>query len=1806
MRDPLSIHDALREQYLRYYDTPFAVRDPAVMAERRGLLLEDRAIAREPWLEPIAPYETVQEDLHQACAAAGAHPDLATFAALGLLPPDARLRTHQADALQAVCEQDKHVIVTAGTGSGKTEAFLLPLFSQLLAESASWEPNTKPADESWWADEKPRYVAQREAESGRAAALRAIVLYPMNALVDDQLKRLRNALDSEQARTWLDHHRGGHRFYFGRYTSRTPVAGPRDARRQKRLARQLLNLSRRAGRVRNDPERRFFLAQLDGAEMRSRWDMQDFPPDILITNYSMLNVMLLRSIEDPLFGQTAAWLDAHPENRLTLVFDELHMYRGTPGTEIRFLMRLLLHRLGIAGRPEKVRFLAASASAGGDAKQFERFVEGFFAQPFSSFRVLPGKLALPEFDPAPLLASQSHLAALGGAVRSGDAAAAESAIGEAVAAAGLKSSAELCTAVAADAALLHACREDGDAGPTIRARAAHDMAERLFPSLRHEGQNDALRGLLSAMQLSHDERGGQTLRAHYFFRSIQGMWACSSAECPEALRIEGHERHVGKLFRNHRLACDACGSRVLELLYCQTCGELYLGGFRAPDPDGEQDSWYLVADQPDFDRLPDLASGERNARNFALYWPRTDARLAVKPWTRDYGAFQLAFKTCEYDSGTGRLTTLHAPGDATGFTFAVHGPPERAYPALPPRCPHCADDWERSPGGRRAEDPGRAQSPIRYMRTGFEKVTQVLGDALLREIADRPEERKLVAFTDSRQDAAKLAAGMERRHYEDTVRQLIARRMSEGPPGVADLPLVHAGLFEGDRSDEARAAFARFRGENPDDAADLLAAAGPLATDEDRTAAEAILKRAADTAVTFDSLADHAERGLLALGINPAGPAISKQLKRGIDSRWTDLFDFASEPPRVCRGLSAQRSEWLDEIRGDLRYECLQLIFAARRRDFESIGLGWVTGEYSRERDEDGNRVVPELERQAADAVLRILGDDNQYTPRGKSSDDMPTNVRDYLEQAALRASLDPGAFKARITELVENAGVVQAWVIQPRAMLLEQAGGEVWECESCRQLHLHPAAGICTGCESQLPDTGVAAGEIAEDYYAYLAQHEQAFRLRAEELTGQTDWEEAQDRQAQFQGIFLGGEELKIVDAIDMLSVTTTMEVGVDIGALRAVLMGNMPPMRFNYQQRVGRAGRRNDPLAAALTVCRGRSHDEFYFLNPERITGDPPPVPYLDLRRRPIVVRSALSEVLRQAFAATGVSEDDEGDNVHGNFGVAENWPNYEPEIKAWLREHRTEIAALTDALLEGCDAELAAQRDDIVEYLSGGVIDDIRDEAAGALNPDTALSQRLAEAGLLPMFGFPSRTRMLYHDKPFRWPPRKVIDREASIALSVWAPGAEIVKDKAMHRVIGVVDYMPAGREPKPVPNALGPEQPVGQCSMCGTIDTAPDGDQCPSCLAQLALPGEAGYRRLTLVQPLGYRTDYRPTDYRDWFEWTAGGSRPRMASKALDERTVLGSRVSSGTADIYEVNDNRGRDWQFQRQTDGHGWIVRDALRSEHPGFQTRTEEAPKSVALSAVKKTDVLVIGADPEAVPSWGTLDPRDTGRRAAWYSLGFLLRGAASRYLEVQTGEIDVGIRAIQDPDGGVTGQVFLADSLANGAGYCTHLGQGAEFAELLAEAATWVAQLEDEREHACDSACYDCLKEYRNAPYHGLLDWRLAADLLTVLRGEELVAHSRWTAIAERTLQSFSADLGLEYRRLGGMPSAIDAQRKTAVVAAHPFEAEPPAPLRENRFTKAESDASAEGLRLVPVSLFGLVRAPSAVFADAALAAG
>jgi hypothetical protein len=203
-------------------------------------------------------------------------------------------------------------------------------------------------------------------------------------------------------------------------------------------------------------------------------------------------------------------------------------------------------------------------------------------------------------------------------------------------------------------------------------------------------------------------------------------------------------------------------------------------------------------------------------------------------------------------------------------------------------------------------------------------------------------------------------------------------------------------------------------------------------------------------------------------------------------------------------------------------------------------------------------------------------------------------------------AGLD--AILQRLTTMGRQNGVIR---VQNVYLRIAREDDPYWRCGSCERVHMHRGVGMCTRCYSSLDEsqTGTAAELWRSNFLGRRIARGQTervrrFRLRCEELTGQTD--DFSDRLRGFKGIFVEGEDAvsRRAREIDMLSVTTTMEVGIDIGSLQSVYQANMPPQRSNYQQRVGRAGRRGQAFSLVVTFCRGRSHDAYYFAHPAAIT--------------------------------------------------------------------------------------------------------------------------------------------------------------------------------------------------------------------------------------------------------------------------------------------------------------------------------------------------------------------------------------------------------------------------------------------------------------------------------------------------------------------------------------------------------------------------------------------------------------------------
>jgi len=1888
MHDLIGTAERIRRVYRLYVESAFPLRSDALSQERDQLLArsgvpgDPGTLAQPPVLETVPVYQRTQMNLQQASqllvaqhGLPAAYGDL-QFLGQQLFQPADRLYDHQWQSLEAVLARGNDLVVTTGTGSGKTECFLLPLFAELARDSASWPACPPPADpvaRRWWEQGGPR-VGQW-AHTRRPHAMRAMILYPLNALVEDQLRRLRKTLDSPTVHSWLDIHRGRNRILFGRYTGHTPVSGdPTRAAAVRRLRDRLRDMGQEYADILqqlNDPalpaderellerEVRYYFPNMDGGEMWSRWDMQETPPDILITNYCMLNIMMMRSLEDPIFAQTRDWLAADPyrhrraaspTRRFFLVVDELHAYRGTPGTEVAYILRLLFERLDLDIDSRQLVLLSTSASVDENDPRSHDFLRQFFGRdrfeivsrpqvpPPAGARSLLGSFAGPfaafanavQADPfTPMTgpdpntpANQHAMTSLSAALLyAGTETQPQRMLGEAL------------VQQQAHEALRDAC--GACHGGQVRPTEVPRLDALLFPGAASAGQmSPSMRGLLLALAMSElpaTRSAPQPVRGHLFLHNLQNLWICANPHCTDSrcattLRQQesaaGRPVSTGALHARHQLACS-CGGRVLDLIVCEVCGEVYLGGFRARQQlHGRGTIEILTADQPNLEDIPDRITPGKTYEQYAVFWPLPEQPAwATQPQDPQYDMNRITRRWVQaklnaYSGVLLRETTPPTQDEVPGWLYVIAGNHPNESP-MPGKCPRCDADYRQK----------NIPTPLRNHRTGFQKACQVIASALCREMPvtrSRKPARKLVIFSDSRQDAAKLAAGMERDHFRDMVRLALLGALNaywrsfEGFLRTR-LPLFPAALPALQASHPAVAAVGS-QPPQPDDprlAADFQAAYPrvvlefmnrlmnvPPADPPARQQLEELLARYPDR-VPLPELRRIVHQILLQLGI-PSGGPVYRLLGYWINnerSPWYGCYDWGTPVPREQTGLPPQATRLLGNIDDAIMGEIMYALFPHRARTLEGLAQGTVTYQPV--------GVPAPIIREATLAVIRQLGIRRAYRHaeffRPGNNDTLPPFVQQYLANLGIapvnvqQQLLQSGAGIPALSRIALDSDRLSLSPPPPEVTL---PGGRRarpgWRCPTCRAFYLQPAGGICPDCGGPLQND---FSSQTFDYYVYLSEQSgHPFRFRSEELTGQTDFADRPRRQRWFQEVFVQGEERRPL-GVDLLSVTTTMEAGVDIGSLQAVMMSNMPPRRFNYQQRVGRAGRRGAGLSLAVTFCRGRSHDDFYYARTEQMTGDPPPLPYVDLRRESILQRVLIKEVLRLAFldvnpavlAGTGNTL---LDSVHGEFGPAAAWPNVAQDVANWLNDpaHLAAIRRVIDVLRvqtqwQGttpvaqafCQQMLAFLQNDLVPRITG-VVNDPR-------YTQDALSERLANAGLLPMFGFPTRVRLLYTQWPYRgnlWPPEHgTVDRDLDIAISQFAPGSQTVKDKAVHKACGVVEAYPQGNGVAfndglfpPLPG--GNPAPVGICAYCQAVDilpamagAAPGGVVPQPVLCQVCQRQEM--RPLDAREPKGFFTDLDPEDFEGTFEWTARSTRPTLNIGTQPAQTLSVGNGIVGTlseTDITSVNDNGGEGgFDFQAASvDGRNIGGAYAALAQNTR-RVSVSGPPFRIALLSRRRTDALLI--DMAQWPQGVSADPTTVVGRAAWYSLAFFLRIAAAAELDVDTLELDAGFRTF-GPAGQPQAQAFLCDKLENGAGYCRWLAEPAHFTQLLTQAdpaqpgsiaARWLLP-----GHAgeCDTSCNLCLRDFYNLPYHGLLDWRLALDMGQLLRSATATVDltTPWPTTAnpwDRLLAGTGAPVPALLQRLGYGPVQMfgplrgyvhaNPQRRAILVESHPL---------------------------------------------------
>ncbi len=695
-------------------------------------------------------------------------------------------------------------------------------------------------------------------------------------------------------------------------------------------------------RERRIEERLALFADPRRNEMTVRWDMIEQPPDILVTNFSMLNAMLMREAEERLFEQTRSWLASSPSNVFTLVVDELHLQRGTSGSETAMVVRSLLMRLGLTADSSQLRIIATSASLASDGSGGQ-FLEEFFGVERASFQVAPGE-PRPLSAPVQLDASQVS---------------------------GAASLSELGSALGVSDTIAAACYAAGDPG-RLRATAAPEVAARLFGA----PDTAALGALLSLLAEAGDVEKTQ-IRAHLFVRTMRGLWACVNRDCSGIVRsteASTSDRVVGKLFVRPRTTCDSCQSRVLELLYCYECGDVSLGGF-ADSIDGDE---HLASTSPRVpEKNPQLVF-KRNRSDYRWFWPAA-GRSPGSELTFSAGGWEHNYTRASLEPMTGRLDVGQSEGIA-GWVVEPKprkGHDARVLPALPDRCPSCAQVGRVSGQDKEQFGRGTVRTPIRAHTAGASAAIQVYLGEFIRQMKSSGDGRTLI-FTDSRDDAARTSAGVALNHYRDLVRQLVRQALGQETRHVVEIMLdagAHKPLSASETAILENAKLTHPEVWNAAIVASAMTVAGaPVPADQQAVLDLARTDLASTNSRDWSELLAGLSEGLVAMGANPAGPGRSlKELNGNAWFRhytppgpnlWDELPFAAAEAGR--RALTQRMTIGVAEA-----------VFDRARRDIESIGVGFVDT-IAAPRPFPGASAASS--REALRSVIRLLGWAKRYS----------------------------------------------------------------------------------------------------------------------------------------------------------------------------------------------------------------------------------------------------------------------------------------------------------------------------------------------------------------------------------------------------------------------------------------------------------------------------------------------------------------------------------------------------------------------------------------------------------------------------------------------------------------------------------------------------------------------------------------------------------------------------------------------------------------------------------------------------------
>ena len=1707
-----------------YIEATYHISARSLIARRKELLNRPGLIHQVPYLESTPRYQTGEDFAEmQGLQPAALEAYLAVSRKEEGLPQlvyDPPYR-HQSDAIRGSLVDGKNLVIMTGTGSGKTEAFLLPILGKLAHEA-----KTKPTS----------FVRQ--------PAMRALILYPMNALVNDQLGRLRSLFgDPRIVKLFKDW--SGRPPRFARYTSRTPYAGVRtrekDSRKLKSFEEFYADIQRRtqAGQPEERERARRLLQDLkehgkwpakpdvaawlgeknsrwqnpktgefqravtlpDDSELLTRHEVQAAPPDLLVTNYSMLEYMLMRPIERPIFDRTLEWLESNPDEKFLVVLDEAHLYRGAAGAEVGLLLRRLRDRLGIP--VERLRVICATASFRDQeyALQFGAQISGI---PANTFVAITGSLDLRSHDSPGTDEDAGILSSidLEGYYKAGTDSQRIAAIQP------LLDYRDVSGVDTSEAALYYALADYGPMGLLVNLtmREALQLTElggKLFPTVSAGWADSAVTALIalgSVARTEPDTPGLLPCRIHNFFRGIPGLWVCMDPNCTEI--EDGDEDGIcGKMFGQPRERCE-CGARVLELYTCRNCGTAYAKAY-TDDIDVPTVLWPEPGQQL---RMAEGDTGPLLALDLLLETP------ALEDMT----------EPADYDLETGRLNPP-ALGSRVRTVF-IRGA----------RVSDSMDEDDEEPGAIEARGQfikcAVCNKTARYGRS-YVQDHQTKGDQpfqalVAQQIQIQPpapveptrfaplQGRKVLAFSDSRQVAARLAPNLQMYSVRDSLRPLIAygyRRLQGVPAFGLNLGLDDLYLAVLLASKELNV---RLR---------------PEMKPGESFTADAIVEKAVQSGQIEN------ETGLLTLCMEFRHQRPPEALLDNIVTTIQDRFLGFEALALASIGERGKHTADLENLAGipgivDTPEARLGLV-RAWLRCWQRCGFwlnamppAWwnrkVRGQKGRFRAMD--TVLPDK------TARKIFW--NQWSPK-------------LLEM--FTEDFGNGYMRLRGSELS-----------------LHFEGG--WaHCPSCKSVH-RPVPGLlhCLDCGREDvrrmdPDTDpvflARKGFYRKPVLAALDNPpRRPMALIAAEHTAQLNapqnddvFSKAEENELLFQDIQLGSEGTEST-AIDVLSSTTTMEVGIDIGALSGVALRNMPPSRANYQQRSGRAGRRGNAFATVVAFGSADSHDEHYFSEPDgmirgdvvdpKLTLDNP-----DIARRHVRAfllqnyhQDRLPEVDPQMrhdlFAVLGTVSEFRSSKAALNRGDFEAWlteheKHLQKRIRSWIPDELSNedrenlLLEMKDDCLKAVDEAIRlGSEETAVEYQTdddSGTEDapEPGEERPQQVSDSGKLLDRLLYCGVLPRYAFPTDVATFHvfdQDRSswFRHIMRFAPSQGLPVALTQYAPGKQVWISGKCYTPGAIYSAFPGARM-----EAWDSKRIYMECLECGFARTFEIGEadrnerrDCEACGGEGTFgPGRYWLRPPGFAHPVDVEEVTSPDDMPE----TSYATRAKLTMSTPGDAagwTSVNDRIRMFTARQHLLVSNTGPKGDGYTYCTRCGRIESDydhdpKLNGPHgkpyPDNDNRTncEGTPtRHLVLGTDFITDIALFSM--RVAPPLN-LRPGYSSTAVALRTVSEALAAAACQLLETEAGELMAEFRPALTPGGkkGYEAEIFLYDTLPGGAGFSRQL---VDLGQELFERAL---QLMTACPEGCDASCYRCLRSYKNKFEHGLLDRHVGAALLEYL---------------------------------------------------------------------------------------------------------